>query len=195
MHARQLTGGWQLFRLFILAALPFIVSSTTSYAQEKASINGYVRDAKNGETLLLVNVILDGTNKGVATNTAGYYSLTNIEPGTWTIRVTYLGFRTFRREVTLAPGQNLRLDINLEPDALLLGEVVVEDEVYKEESRNVGVTQIQVNLIKELPAVLEADVFRSIQLMPGSIRLLKWTLHSRWWSRSNTHPPRPHHCL
>lgn len=167
MQGLLTTVGWHSLRRVILITLTLLLLTDIVFAQEKASINGYVRDAANGETLLLVNVILDGTNKGVATNTAGYYSLTNIDPGTWTIRVTYLGFKTYRKEVTLSPGQNLRLDINLEPDELLLGEVVVEDEVYKEESRNVGVTQIQVNLIKELPAVLEADVFRSIQLMPG----------------------------
>lgn len=167
MQLNQTMKRWGIPRSLILVfALSTFVTGSI-FAQDKASINGYVRDAKNGETLLLVNVVLDGTNKGVATNTAGYYSLTNIDPGSWTIRVTYLGFKTYRKEVNLDPGQNIRLDINLEPDELLLGEVVVEDEIYKEESRNIGVTQIQVNLIKKLPAVLEADVFRSIQLMPG----------------------------
>ena len=152
--------------LFIIFLFTLLLSALESFAQ-KASVNGYVRDAKNGETLISVNVVLEGTNKGAATNSSGYYSITNLDAGTYTIRVSYIGFKLYKREISLSEDQNLRLDINLEPEDLLLGEVVVVDETYKEESRNVGVSQIQVNLIKELPSVLEADVFRSIQLLPG----------------------------
>jgi hypothetical protein len=147
--------------LFALLAVSFNAKA------QKASISGYVRDAKNGETLISVNVVLEGTNKGAATNTSGYYSITNLEAGTYTIRVSYIGFKLYRREISLNADQNLRLDLNLETEDLSLGEVLVLDEIYKEESRNLGVSQIQVNLIKELPSVLEADVFRSIQLLPG----------------------------
>lgn len=152
--------------LFITFLYCLLFCPLLSYAQ-KASVNGYVRDAKNGETLISVNVVIEGTNKGAATNSSGYYSITSLDAGTYTIRVSYIGFKLYRREISLSADQNLRLDINLEPEDLLLGEVVVVDETYKEESRNVGVSQIQVNLIKELPSVLEADVFRSIQLLPG----------------------------
>jgi hypothetical protein len=164
-------SAWLRYVLFAILLITFSIETATAQdkalAPDKASVNGYVRDAQNGETLISVNVVIDGTTIGTATNTLGYYTLTGLNPGTVTIRVTYLGFRTFRKEVTLEANQTLRLDIELEPDDLLLDEVVVIDEVYKEESRNVGVTQVQVKLIKELPAVFEADVFRSLQLMPG----------------------------
>jgi len=160
----------QRFKREIVTVLSLLVVSgmmSLAQAQDRASVSGYVRDAGNGETLISVNVVIEGTTTGASTNTAGYYSITNLQPGTYTIRVSYLGFKLYRKEITLTAGQALRLDINLEQDQLLLEEVVVEDEAYKEESRNIGISQIQVQLIKELPAVLEADVFRSIQLLPG----------------------------
>lgn len=138
-----------------------------TYAQETASISGYIRDAETGETLISANVAIEGTRKGTSTNTSGYYSITNIDSGTYTLITSYIGYRQFSREVTLADGENLRLDIQLKPEGYQLEEVIVESEAEKKEQKNIGVTQVQTELIKKVPSVFQADVFRSIQLLPG----------------------------
>ena len=136
-------------------------------AQERASVNGYVTDSLTGETLLSANVALIEINRGTSTNTSGYYTIANIEPGTYTIAATFIGYQRFQREITLEAGQNLRLNIELSPQGLQLDELVVESEAEKEEQRNIGRAQVATQLIKELPSVLEPDVFRSVQLLPG----------------------------
>ncbi|MCH8963311.1 MAG: TonB-dependent receptor, partial [Bacteroidetes bacterium] len=129
---------------------------------------GFVKDASSEETLLLANVVLAGTGKGVATNTSGYYTMTNLEPGTYTVACTYIGYQTFRQEVTLTPGERRRLDIELVPKAVIFGEVIVAaDRSADEEARNIGVAQMKIATIKQLPTILEPDVFRSLQLLPG----------------------------
>ncbi|RMH49571.1 MAG: carboxypeptidase-like regulatory domain-containing protein, partial [Bacteroidetes bacterium] len=85
-------------------------------AQERASVSGFVRDATSGETLLLANVVLEGTTLGTATNNAGYYTLPNLPPGAYTLVARYIGYRDFRAAISLAPGEHLRLDIDLVPD-------------------------------------------------------------------------------
>ena len=137
-------------------------------AQEAASISGFVRDATSGETLLLANVVLAGTSIGAATNNAGYYTLTGLEPGAYTVVATYIGYRSLREEVTLAPGEALRLDIEMVPDDVAIDEVVVTAEAEEEEeARGIGVARVKTDLIKRLPTVLEPDLFRSLQLLPG----------------------------
>ncbi|NNF02944.1 MAG: carboxypeptidase-like regulatory domain-containing protein, partial [Rhodothermales bacterium] len=70
-------------------------------ARQKASISGFVREADTGETLLLANVSLAGTPIGTATNNSGYYTLTGLQAGTYTVIVSFVGFRTDSTRVQL----------------------------------------------------------------------------------------------
>jgi hypothetical protein len=155
-----------MLKLFCLPAFLLVLPFTLN-AQQTASVNGYITDSTSGETLLLANIALLEINRGVSSNTSGYYSLTNIPAGTYTIIASYIGFRRFERSITLEPGQTLRLNIELIPESTQLEDLVVESERDKEEQRNIGTSQITTALIKQLPSVLEPDVFRSVQLLPG----------------------------
>jgi hypothetical protein len=137
------------------------------FSQDRATVNGYISDQRSGETLISANIAILETGRGTSTNTSGYYNLTNIEPGTYTLVATYIGYRRFEREIELEAGETLRLDIELISEGIELDEITVRSEAEREEQRNIGVSQIQTQQIRELPAVLEPDVFRSVQLLPG----------------------------
>lgn len=115
----------------------------------------------------MANVALVETNRGTSSNTSGFYTLTNLEPGTYTLVCTYIGYRRFEQEITVESGESLRLDIELVPEGVQLDDIVVESEREREEQRNIGTAQVSAQLIKDLPSVLEPDVFRSVQLLPG----------------------------
>lgn len=135
---------------------------------QSASVSGFVRDAESGETLLLANVILRGTQIGTATNTSGYYTLPNLRPGSYTVVCTYLGYERRVIEITVAEAEAQRLDIDLEVENIRGQEVVVSGEREEEEEiRRIGVAQLTTAVVKQVPALLEADVFRSLQLLPG----------------------------
>ncbi len=136
-------------------------------AQGRSSINGYVSDRQNGETLLFANVVLKGTTTGTSTNTSGYYRLVGLQAGSYVVQFTFVGYQPREIPITLADGESLRLDVSLIPEDFRLEDIVVESEREREEARNLGVAQVQTRLIKQLPAVLQADVFRSMQLLPG----------------------------
>ncbi len=154
-------------RLLLLVLLSFL-GAASAWGQDRASIGGYVRDATSGETLLLANVRLEGTTLGAATNTSGYYALAGIRPGAYTVVATYIGYRQARVDVDLEAGEQRRLDIELLPQGYEIEEVTVTAERELEyEARKVGVQQLQTQLIKQLPGVLQPDVFRSLQLLPG----------------------------
>lgn len=157
----------QLKKSILTSILFILVSAYPALAQESASVNGYITDSRSGETLLMANVAIAELNRGTSTNTSGYYSLTNLQPGTYTLICTYIGYRRFEQEITIESGETLRLDIDLVPEGVELGDVVVESEREREEQRNIGTAQVSAQLIKELPSVMEPDVFRSVQLLPG----------------------------
>lgn len=156
-----------MIRTSALLLLITLLSFASAFSQDRASLNGYITDSRSGETLLSANVALIEINRGTSTNNSGYYSLTNIEPGTYTIMATFIGYRRFESEITLEAGQSKRFDIELTPEGVQLDELVVESEAEREEQRNIGRAQISTQLIRDLPSVLEPDVFRSVQLLPG----------------------------
>ncbi|NBC85495.1 MAG: TonB-dependent receptor plug domain-containing protein [Bacteroidetes bacterium] len=152
----------------LLGGVPSLAQDDGS-AADPARISGYVRDAETGETLLLANVVaLSGdVTRGAATNNAGYYTIAGLAPGTYTVRVTFLGFEPMEQEVTLEAGEDRRLDVELSPATTEVDEVVVEAERDAAEARAIGANRVETALIKQLPAVLEPDLFRSLQLLPG----------------------------
>ena len=152
------------FLFIIYFTLGFI---SITQAQENASVNGYITDARTGETLLMANVALLEINRGTASNTSGYFTITNIPPGSYTLAATFIGYQRKDIEIDLEPGQNLRLNIELMPEGVELDAIVVTSEADREEQRNIGTAQVATQLIKDLPSVIEPDVFRSVQLLPG----------------------------
>lgn len=155
------------FAKVVLIGLLFFLSSNTLFAQSTASINGFVRDASNGEPLLFVNLAIEGSPRGTSTNESGYFKLTGLQAGPQTILCSYIGYDLFEMKLTLEAGENRRIDIELQPAGIQMEEVVVQSDREKEENTNIGVARMPTALIKNLPAVFEADVFRSVQLLPG----------------------------
>ena len=158
------------FRLSFVGAVvgALLLAAPPAAAQETASLRGYVRDASTGETLLQANVVVEETGAGTATNNAGYYTLRGLRPGTYTVAFSYIGFQTRTETVTLAAGEERRLDVELPPADLQTEEVVVTGESDAEAAeRQIGTDRLRTATVTELPSVLQPDVFRSLSLLPG----------------------------
>jgi hypothetical protein len=146
---------------FLLLFFPGILNA------QNASVSGYVIDKTSGETLISANVAILENNRGMSTNTLGYYSIANLEPGTYTIACSYVGFELYKKEITLSANETLRLDIDMVPNIVTTEEIVVISERANEKKKEIGTAEINTELITSLPKVFEADVFRSVQLLPG----------------------------
>uniref|UniRef100_UPI004048C4B3 TonB-dependent receptor n=2 Tax=Roseivirga sp. TaxID=1964215 RepID=UPI004048C4B3 len=155
-------------RKFLLAAL-VALCSIQLFAQEKVTLNGYVRDASNGEELIGVTVLVTELGNGVVSNSYGFYSLT-LAPGTYTIKYSFIGYLSIERTITL--DKDLALNIALTEEALQLEEVVVTGKAP--EANVVGIqmsrNELDIKQVKKLPALFgEPDIIKTIQLLPGVI--------------------------
>jgi len=92
----------------------------SAFLQQQKKISGTITDATTGETIIGVNVRLEGTTIGTVTDVNGKFSL-NISKPEGIVVVSYMGYNSQR--VTLN-GQTV-LDIKLVPDITKLDEVVV----------------------------------------------------------------------
>lgn len=116
----------KLLTLMKCAALCLILSISTLQAQNTdAIIFGHVIDKQTREHLPYVNVVVKGTTKGASTDDSGHFFITNLREGTHTLEVSYIGYHTFQTEVFVKQGESKELNIEIERDVQLLGNVVV----------------------------------------------------------------------
>ncbi|MCL1851288.1 MAG: TonB-dependent receptor [Bacteroidetes bacterium] len=144
----------------------------TSLTAQKVTLSGIVKDAANGETIVGAYIILKdslskATSNGAVTNTAGFYSIT-VEKGIYILNVNYLGYKPISEKITIT--SNLKKNIEIMPSAIIADEVVVKGEAADKNVSgiDVGKMEMKIETIKSIPAFMgEADVIRSIQLLPG----------------------------
>ncbi|MDX9759214.1 MAG: TonB-dependent receptor [Bacteroidota bacterium] len=140
----------------------------TPDVSDNATIHGYVRDKETGETLVGATVLLSGTRMGTITNKSGYYALSDITPGKYTAVFSFLGYERHEVVVELKKRESRRIDIELASEAVRLEEVVVERDRF-DDTREITVSRfnIPIRQITKLRVGGEADVFRSLQYLPG----------------------------
>ena len=66
--------------------------TTAIMAATTGRIAGMVSDKETGEPLPGVNVIIDGTTMGGATNLEGEYFINRVPPGTYRVRASLIGY-------------------------------------------------------------------------------------------------------
>jgi hypothetical protein len=92
-------------------------------------IQGTVKDKKTGEALIGVNVVLKGTHQGAATDWEGYYFITNIPPGKYTLVFSMIGYRTTEvHNVKVWIDRTTDVYVQLEETAIELEAIIVQAE-------------------------------------------------------------------
>ena len=109
------------------------VTSMASPLDEEAAIygkiSGRVVDAATGDPLPGVNVVIDGTTQGTATDLDGEYVIIRIRPGRYALRAQFIGFQTQVIEnVEVIIDQTTRVDFRLGEEILEGEEIVVTAE-------------------------------------------------------------------
>jgi len=153
----------KLKELFLLLA----VVPLFTFAQDKFTINGYVKDASNGESLIGATVLIKEIGTGNVTNVYGFYSIT-VPAGNYTVEISYLGFQTQTREISLTG--NVRIDIELGEEQTALQEVVVTAEAADKNvtSTEMSIAELDIKTAVKMPAFMgEVDVIKSLQSFPG----------------------------
>jgi hypothetical protein len=140
--------------------------------QSTSTLSGFIRDRSDGESLPNATVVIATKNQelGTLSNAAGYYAIQGLPAGTCVFTVSYIGYAAYRDTLLLAAGQDLRRDIELGQEALILQEVVVTaaaNPLENERSRQASVVALKMKRLQQMPAMGEPDLLRSLQLLPG----------------------------
>ena len=104
--------------LFALAIFPGLES-----VAQTASLSGKV--TSEGEPVPFANILLQGHSKGAATDEAGHFHIKAIEPGSYRLKASAVGYKPLLKEVVLQTGEEKQLSLSLSADDLQMNEVVV----------------------------------------------------------------------
>lgn len=110
-----------LFTSFIILVFCGLV-----FPQGKGILTGKVTDSKTSEPVPGANIIIKGTYHGGVSDIKGAFKLVNVTPGTYTIAVSFIGYREVQYTgIKIEEGKTKTLEIKLEETMLTLGQDIV----------------------------------------------------------------------
>lgn len=141
-------------RLVKLASLIllFLNMSSNTFAEEKVNvvkqgtIRGRIIDASK-QTLPGASIYIENLRTGVTSDVNGYYTFSNLNPGTYTIKISYVGYSPVEMKITIPAGRTLEKDVVLN-EGLELQEVVVggafqgQRRAINSQKNSLGVTNV-----------------------------------------------------
>ncbi len=136
-------------------------------AQQKFTLNGYIKDTLTGETLIGANLNIPLAGKGVTTNPYGYYSLT-LSKGSYILSCSFVGYNTKIISVNL--DSNYKRDIYLIPSNYIIENVTVTGHLRDNNVKTAQMGKIDLSMekVKSMPALFgEVDILKTLQLLPG----------------------------
>jgi outer membrane receptor protein involved in Fe transport len=151
----------------ILLLLFISCYSISGLAQDKFTLNGYIRDSVTGESLIGANLSIRSEGKGVSSNQYGFYSIT-LKNGIYQLAASFVGYQPKVWTINLT--DNKSFNILLVPNANAINNVTVvsrrRDNQVK--TAQMGKIELNINTAKAIPAFMgEVDILKTLQLMPG----------------------------
>lgn len=158
-----------------LLILMFVLIARGSFVfgqdRQNATIHGFVYDAANGEALIGANVYLDKTKIGGSTNLSGYYVIPHVPVGAYTVIVRHIGYQAYKQEISLAEGEAKTITVSLQAESIVTEGVVISGDsipgAQRLYERELSTLEISLRQIQQIPQVVETDLLRSLQTLPG----------------------------
>lgn len=150
----------------LLSFQPVWADESEKLNHSDANVFGHVLDKKTKEHLPYVTVALKGTVTGTVTDATGHYFLKNLPEGNFVLEVSYLGYKTLSRSVTLRKGKTLEENFELEEDAVALDGVVVSAN-RNETKRRLAPTLVNVLDAKLFEHTQSTDLSQGLKFQPG----------------------------
>ena len=138
--------------VFIVSSLLLFVFSAKAMAAEETLENnsglvtGQITDAEK-HILPGASIIVEGMHAGVTSDINGFYTIANLKPGTYTLKVSYVGYSPKEMTVTIANGKVLTRDVVLDEGAELkevevLGAFSGQRKAFQMQKAAMGVTNV-----------------------------------------------------
>ncbi len=155
--------------IFFCLILGGLLSAQTT----RVTISGFAHDDTNGEALIGANVFIQELGIGASTNISGYFVIPNVPAGDYVLSCSYIGFQTLTVRHSAIKDCDGCITFNMKPESIETEEVVVTadsvETIQKLFSKPVSKIELSPAQIQQIPRVVEADLLRALQTMPGIV--------------------------
>ncbi|MHA8091314.1 TonB-dependent receptor domain-containing protein [Aquirufa regiilacus] len=104
----------------------FVLSTVTAIAQDGGTIRGTIKDSKTKEDIIGATILVQGINKGAATDINGFFSFGKLPVGSYSLKISFVGYESKIYEgVKVAANQVTELNLSLAEESATLAEVKV----------------------------------------------------------------------
>ncbi|MGB1384183.1 MAG: TonB-dependent receptor [Flavobacteriales bacterium] len=164
-------GGF--LRLALRAALPLVtllfVTSTGLRAQ--GTVKGFLKSESSGEAVMFASVTLEGTAFGVSSDVEGYFSLSRVPAGQYTLVISSLEYETVREAIEIRNDRVLTRNLFLASKVVTLaGAEISADREEQTTQVRTSVETIRPADIKRIPSFGGApDLVQALQVLPGFV--------------------------
>src|SRR6266446_3887084 len=141
--------------LFLLACSISLIPVARAQSG-KGSIAGRVTDSSSG-ALIGAQVTVQPKSASVVSDAQGQFFINDLEPGSYTVTITYVGFQSFTKTVSVTAGQAATVDAKMDVESQNL-QVLVTAERASAEAEAVNRELVADNIVQVLPA----EVIRSL---------------------------------
>ncbi len=153
----------------LLTVLLTLVFSVTTFSQGTGKLRGFVSDSSSGEALAYANIYIKNLGVGSSTDSKGYFIISSLPPGKdYIAEVSYVGYK--KQIIFFRIIKNKITNINIALVPLDYEMATIEKNaavIYGENVTSIGIQKLSSRKIVNLPKGVEADVFRSLQYLPG----------------------------
>jgi len=125
-----------MFKKLLIIPVLFLLTAPIVFAQS-SNISGTITDVRTNEPLPQVNVFIVELERGDATDFDGRYNIQNVAHGTYTFRISSIGYSTIQRSITV-DAQNQVFNFSMREDVRALDDVVVTAFGLAREERSLG---------------------------------------------------------
>ena len=110
-------------RRSLLLLLLLLGLSSLIFAGVTGKVEGFLTDRQTGQAMVGVNVVIQGTSYGAASDDEGYYVILNVPAGNYSVKASMIGFQ----DVTMS-GVRVSIDLSTKLDFKLSSEVLEASE-------------------------------------------------------------------
>lgn len=113
----------------------FLGTCFTASADE-IDVKGYIKDRITQEPLIGATVVVEGSTVGCVSDAEGKFQLSQLSEGECTLQFSYVGYKTEREGVTIRRGETILLNLELDPEDLVMDRVVVMGRLNRESEQS-----------------------------------------------------------
>jgi len=139
------------------------------YAQTSGEIRGSVVDARGGEALAKVEILLGSGSYRTTTDDKGQFRISDVAAGDYVLNISTVGYHLLKKPFHLDAGGAMDFEVVLSPDTFHQTDTVEAkaspfDAAHADSP---GALVLAGNDVKNLASVLADDPLRSVQSLPG----------------------------